>query len=111
MIKSLITERKVRRDSVADEISGSWGDKQFLVGPVLSIPFRQTSYDDQNNTYEYIQYAHFLPETLDIRGTIDPEIRNRGIYDVIVYKSDLNIISKFNYPNFDGLNVNEDKII
>jgi len=29
--------------------------------------------------------AYFLPETLTAGGPVEPEVRHRGIYDVVVY--------------------------
>nr|NQU93643.1 inner membrane CreD family protein [Bacteroidota bacterium] len=48
---------------------------------------------------------YVLPESLDINGIIDPEIRYRGIYKVIVYESDLNINGKFQLPDFNKIGV------
>jgi inner membrane protein len=111
MIMSLISEREARRDAAADEISRNWGAKQVLIGPVLEIPFKIHTYDSQNNLIESTGYAHFLPDTLKIDGAIDTETRNRGIYEVVVYNSTLDISAAFSAPKFEELKVSPDDIL
>lgn len=111
MIMVLINERQQRRDSVADEISSNWGSRQTIIGPVLSIPVKEpvTTKEGEKTALSY--YAHFLPERLEINGVIQPEIRNRSIYDVIVYKSEIEISALFKAPRIDGLSINEKDLL
>jgi inner membrane protein len=111
MIRELISERQQRRDTVASEISRNWGEKQVLIGPVLTIPFKFRTFNDQKEAVEYTYAAHFLPERLEINGNIVPEIRNRGIFDVIVYNSRLDVSASFNPPSFDDLDVNPEDVM
>lgn len=98
LIQNLISERENRRDSVADEISQKWGSEQAIVGPVISIPYKHY-FNSEENTEQTIKYAHFLPENLNIEGTVAPEVRYRGIYKAIVYNSKLSISG--NFPSID----------
>ena len=84
LIQNLIYERENRRDSVALEISQKWGQEQVIVGPVISIPYTHY-FTTEGKSEQTIRYAHFLPEELEMSGTIEPEIRYRGIYKAIVY--------------------------
>lgn len=111
MIESLVTERQERRDAVAGEISQNWAAKQILIGPFLTVPVKTQSLIDQKNVIEGIQYAHFLPEKLNINGVVDPEMRNRGIYDIVVYNTKLDISATFNTPQFDEFNVLPENIV
>src|SRR5690554_2519584 len=72
LIQQLISERENRRDSVAREISQKWGNEQTVIGPIISIPF-QHYLETGNNAERTIRYAHFLPESLNITGTIESE--------------------------------------
>jgi len=98
LIQDLISERESRRDSVAGEISEKWGSEQSVVGPVLSIPYKHY-YGEGEHVKHIIKYAHFLPETLNIKGSITPELRYRSIYEVIVYNSRLDVSGHF--PSLD----------
>ena len=50
-------------------------------------------------------YIHILPNELSIDGMMDPEQRNRGIYDIVVYNSKLNVKGKFAQVNFAELDI------
>ncbi|MGB0423802.1 MAG: cell envelope integrity protein CreD, partial [Flavobacteriales bacterium] len=46
-------------------------------------------------------WASFLPEELNIDGNLLPQKKHRGIYEVSVYSSELNLSGKFIEPDFD----------
>ena len=111
MILGLISERQGRQNEAANEISRNWGARQVLIGPVLEIPFRIRTHDSQDNVLEGTGYAHFLPDTLEINGVVDSDIRNRGIFAVVVYNSTLDISASFGKPQFDELSVSPDDVL
>ena len=94
MVKSLIRERQYRQAEVVKEITYKLGKDQTLSGPILSIPYR-TLIEDDEKTKTVWHYMHFLPETLNIRGNIHPDIRYLGIYKVVGYASKLDISGEF----------------
>lgn len=98
LFQNLISERRDRRDSVAEEISQKWGNEQTIIGPVISVPYKQ-SLENDGKVEQTIRYAHFLPDDLNIKGSIATEVRYRGIYKVIVYNSNLSISG--NFPSLD----------
>ncbi len=94
MVQSIIQERELMSAEVIKEVSSKWADAQQINGPVLTVPV----------TYEYLEsgklismtkYWHILPENLNINGDVMPEKLKRGIYEVVVYKSNLNIEGDF----------------
>lgn len=105
MIQSLISERKDRRDEAAGEISEKWGNRQIITGPILTVPYKYYIKDQDNNLVQTIKYAHFLPEDLIVDGLLNPEIRYRGIYEVVVYNSQLFISGKFESPDLTDLKI------
>jgi len=110
MIKSLIKERNALRNSVIEEVSYKWGNPQTLAGPLLTIPYKQYFRKD-NKIIEEVHYAHFLPENLEINGDVNPEIRYRGIYKVVVYSSNLEFKGNFRKPDFSQWKINESDIL
>ncbi|MFN5183987.1 MAG: cell envelope integrity protein CreD [Bacteroidota bacterium] len=106
MVESLISERENRKDEAIKEVSSKWGEQQTVKGIVLTIPYKtytkvfEGDKTDKFKLVESIGYAHFLPEMLDIQGEIKPEIRYRGIYEVIVYNARLNLKGSFSKPSF-----------
>ena len=111
MIQSLISERQSRRDAAVAEVNEKWGQTQTITGPILSIPFTTYIILDEGKTSSKIMYAHVLPDKLNISGTILPEIRNRGIYDVVLYNSQLLIEGSIIIPALDDLKINPDEVI
>ncbi len=103
MIRQLIAEREHTSESVASEISSKWGDRQTLTGPIIVVPYKYNMMD--NNTLKEVRdYAYFLPEELDIEAGMDPEIRYRSIYKVVVYQANIKVKGFFDHPNFEKLN-------
>jgi inner membrane protein len=106
MIKRLITEREKRRDETIAEVTSKWGNAQTLCGPVLTIPY--LTYVDTKDGIKKSRYrANFLPDELTISGTLIPEIRYRGIYEVIAYNTKLKFKGKFGMPVFSGWRTDE----
>ncbi len=111
MIQSLITERQERRDNAANEIRDSWGGRQVISGPILAIPFKANVRGDNDYITQVTRHLYFLPDKLLINGVLDPEIRNRGIYDAIIYDSKLDISGQFNYPDLGELNIPPEDVL
>ncbi|MGA1871430.1 MAG: cell envelope integrity protein CreD [bacterium] len=111
MIQSLIKERRYRRDSAVLEISSKWGNAQIVAGPIMTVPYKSHYKDHNEVVVTSVQYAHFLPDLLEIKGTINPEIRYRGIYEVVLYNTNLIINSSFSFPDFREWNISEENIL
>jgi inner membrane protein len=100
MVGSLVAERQGRHDQVTAEVASSWGNAQTLGGPVLVVPYHVYSRDEKGRVTTWTQLAYFLPETLKADGTLKPEQRSRGIFDVVVYNADLRLAGSFRKPSF-----------
>jgi inner membrane protein len=114
MVQDLIREREQRQEEAIMEVSSKWGEQQTLTGLVLTVPYKaytRVYKSDKYRLVESIQYAHFLPELLNISGDISPEVRYRGIYEVIVYNSKLKLSGEFKFPNFEELNIDKSNIL
>src|SRR5688572_2507289 len=114
-IHDLIEERQLRADDVVQEVSSKWSGSQTLSGPILVIPYKVHEKIDRGKDgieiREYVQKYFFLPEILDINGKVTPEVLHRGMFDVAVYASSLDIKSNFKRPDFAALNVPEEMVI
>src|SRR5688572_10593969 len=114
-IQDLIQERELRADGVIDEVSSKWSGRQTLSGPILVIPYKVREKIDLGKDgieiREYVKKYFFLPENLDVNGKVIPEVRHRGIFEVAVYSSALNIKADFKRPDFPALNINEADVL
>ena len=102
MIESLISERQDTRAEAVAEISDKWGGEQTISGPVLTVPYRVHGIADSSGKVSpgRIEYASFLPADLKITGTLDPEIRYRGIFEAVLYTANLKFSGSFR-PSFE----------
>ena len=105
MIEDLIRERQNYRQQVIREVSSSWAGAQTIGGPVLTVPYRTVYRDSEGRLNETTEYSHFLPESLKVDVSLQPEIRYRGLYEAVVYNASLGLEGQFETPDFDDLNI------
>jgi inner membrane protein len=103
MVQAVVTERAGRRNQVAEEVSGTWGTAQTIAGPVLVVPYRCTTTDNNGRQIQTIGRASFLPETLDVQGAADTDVRKRSLFKVVVYKARLKLSGRFPRPDLTAL--------
>jgi inner membrane protein len=111
MTDSLIEERETTYDSATVEVGSKWGKMQTIAGPILSVPYKYFIQEGDDKDIGNFKYAHFLPEKLEITGKILPETLNRGIYEIVVYNSELKFEGFFSPPNFDEININKNAFV
>lgn len=110
MIKGLIREREyTQRDAIA-EVSSKWGREQTIAGPIISVPYtKYMKQSSEKGTDEKIvqvkEYIHFLPTELKITGNIIPDRRHRGIYEIVVYNSNVTLSGSFEDVIFSDLDI------
>ena len=110
MIQNLIHERESTQEEAINEVSDKWGKQQTIAGPFLSIPYiryvKQFSKKDSvEKVVQLKEYIHVLPSELNISGMMKPEPRYRGIYEIVVYNSNLAFSGKFNKLNLAELDI------
>ncbi len=122
-ILGLVGERAGWREQAYQSIGQSWPGEQTLAGPVLAVPYqltfsRKESVKDANTGLEretireetLNDTLYLLPKKLDIHSKLDSSLRSRGIYDVPVYASGLQVSGEFsNQPLLELLADNKDK--
>ncbi len=111
MLQSLVGEREQRKTDTETEIMQSWGGPQTVAGPVLTVPWISRSRDSNGRPAETLEAEHFLPQTLAIDGSLLPESRARGMYQVTVYSARLHIHGTFGRPEFAGIRVSPSDIL
>jgi inner membrane protein len=116
-IEELINERQGRADSVMKEVADKWSGTQTLAGPILVIPFTKEEivkrWQDGKQLEEKVTSVHrayFLPEHLQIGAQVNPEVLHRGIFDVAVYQSKVQMEARFSEPDFSAWNIPDSKV-
>ena len=103
MVQDLIRDRESASRMVTLEVGAKWGNRQTLTGPVIGVPYKY-AVADNNSMREVRDIAYFLPEELNIEANMQPEIRYRSIYKVVVYQSEIKVGGLFKHPDFEKLN-------
>ncbi|HEY4286111.1 MAG TPA: cell envelope integrity protein CreD [Puia sp.] len=109
-IQGLVAERKQRQGEAVTEISSRWAGSQTVVGPVIGIPYTETITED-NSSHEQKKWAYFLPGRLSIKAHLVPEVRYRGIYQAIVYTTELQIHGSYDSLSFGELNIPRERLL
>lgn len=96
MVQSLIHERESTHQYAINEVSEKWAKSQTISGPYVSIPYYKyvKQFSEQTKEYKVVKikdYLYYMPETLNITGDVKNEKRKRGIYEIVVYDSELDI--------------------
>lgn len=115
LIQDLIRERENTQNDAIREVSDKWAGEQTISGPFLSIPYYRitkeyTSKDSVEKLVRIKDYIHIMPTQLTIDGQITPEKRNRGIYEIVVYNSKVNISGSFDNIDLSALDVQQPNI-
>lgn len=98
LLDGLIDERERLRDGARREVAAQWGQDQTIGGPVLTVPytFSERTGDAGNATVQTsTRYVHLFPDRLDVRGTMTPQVRTRGIFRVVLYNARLELAGRF----------------
>jgi len=96
MIQSLITERHQYRLDAINEIGKSWAGAQIVAGPIISVTKKKERKDKNGDIHFIRESSHYLPEKLEINAHVQPEIRYKGIYELVLYKSKIKMKGQIN---------------
>lgn len=109
-IQALVTERKQRQQEAISDIRSRWAGAQTVTGPVIGIPYTETVTED-NTAQEKKKWAYFLPSKLSIKARLVPEVRYRGIYQAIVYTTELAIRGSYDSLSAGELNIPRERLL
>ena len=105
MVDGLISKRQDLADNVEREIASKWGYRQKVSGPLLAIPVSRNikrTEKDGKTVKEVITTEHStyfaVPQDLQISGELIPEMRYRGIYEIVLYRSHITLKGSVVFP-------------
>jgi len=110
-VEELIKEREQRQKDAYEEVSSKWAGSQIITGPVLVLPYAETVANVSGPPTILRKQAYLLPDKLTITGDMKPEERHRGIYQVMLYSSTLNISGKFNEIPLKQLRIDASSVL
>ena len=112
MIRGLVDERAQRRDETVTGIVDSFSREQLLAGPLIVVPWQRTVRDTataqgngEKRVVERIESGrlHFLPERFAFDARLATEVRERGIYRALLYRTQGTLKGSFHVPADFGL--------
>lgn len=107
MIESIIWERKNLSEQTNNEASNIWAGAQQINGPIMVIPLLY-EWEENGKTYSQTKEWFVLPENLNVLGNVEPKKLNRGIYEMVVYSSEIKVEGDFNIvENMDRYRLKE----
>lgn len=119
-VQDLIRERSYRQIEVTQEINSKWGKEVVLQGPYIKIPYQSftttKTFNKETEKYEteiieHTNSAYFFPDQLNIDSKIHAESLKRGIYESIVFSSDIAVKGNFQSFDFSKKEINPDHIL
>ena len=99
LVLAIVQERRVYHDEVSEGISEEWGPEQNLIGPFLSVQYRDYGSisdvrgDDSNE--HTVKTRYFTPTTFDATVLAEHEIRERGLFRKPVLNVSTSIVGSF----------------
>lgn len=109
-VGSLIEEREQRRQEAIHEVGDRWGSEQTICGPVMHVPYRKLWKDEKGETRSTLELATILPASLDMEGSAVTEVRRRGIYEVVLYRTALRLSGHFGPLTVEGSEVSPEDV-
>ena len=120
-VQNLIIERSDRKKEVVQEVTKSWGTDVHIFGPILRVPYliydqttilNTVTNKQEISTTKSTAYAYFFPEKLDLKSKIQKDNSlKRGLYNVVVFATDINCAGTFSTPNFKKLQIDEANVL
>ena len=110
LIQGLIIDRESNKNAVCNEVANSVAKAQTIEGPMLVYQFEITdpavyTINEKTGKSELTQEAKVLyeykilcPQQLNYKVNVETELRSRSIYNVLVYKSVVDITGNFSVP-------------
>lgn len=114
LVNSLINERAARQTEMMKDVSDKWSGSQLVAGPVLIIPYKKhLKYLDTANkeiSKDIIENLYILPDNLHIKAVLVTQVLHRGIFDVPVYNTKVEVSGNFTKADLNALSINADQL-
>ncbi|MBB6327349.1 inner membrane protein [Algoriphagus iocasae] len=114
LITDLIDERQTRLQETENEVTNKWSRAQTVIGPYLALPYhayREVLSNGESKVVKELKTAYFLPDLLDIKGDLQAESLHRGIFNVVVYRGDLDLKADFSSIALEKLDITAEQVL
>ncbi|HEX9932200.1 MAG TPA: cell envelope integrity protein CreD [Allosphingosinicella sp.] len=101
----IVYDRQSQSEFAQQGIAEGWAGPQTIAGPLLVIPYRETSTQrtteggrEVTRTVETLHELTLAPEIADLTTDMRPDRRTRSIYEVVVYEASVRGRARFALP-------------
>jgi inner membrane protein len=101
----LIYDRQSQSDTARASITEGWGGPQTFAGPMLVIPFQDTTTETVTEAGREVSKSRTVwremfvaPTTVKLDSQVNPQRRQRSIYDAVVYDTVVKGEAQFALP-------------
>ena len=105
LFHGLQSDRTLHQDQAESEVSSLWGGHQTICAPVLKfgavVKESRTRSENGRKVQEVVDSPYLLtvlPDELDMTGEVAPEVRTRGIYQIPLHSTSVEMKGKFAVP-------------
>jgi inner membrane protein len=102
----LVYDRQSQSEQASASINQGWGGPQAMSGPVLVIPYRQTTIETStasgsvvSRTHDVVRELTIEPEAVELASEVKPTLRKRSIYESVVYAASAKGSARFAFPS------------
>ncbi len=110
MVKGVVTDRIRAASNAATDIRNSWGGEQIVAGPLLRVPYQAEAKNSHGETYLVDRFALLVVDKLEGKAEVSVEKLHRGIHEVPVYQTELELDAQFDLRLLQRLNLAPDSI-
>jgi inner membrane protein len=98
-------DRQSQMREATASITGGWGDKQAMNGPLLVIPYRASATEtvvengqSVTRSRDVMRELTLAPEVAELSTDLSPNVRKRSIYEAVVYDARVSGKARFAFP-------------
>jgi inner membrane protein len=101
----LVYDRQSQSEAATQSITAGWGGPQAMTGPVLVIPYRDVATEtvleggrSVTRSRDVMRELTLAPEAVELTTDVRPELRERSIYQAVVYDAKVSGRARFAFP-------------
>ena len=114
-IQGLVEDREGYQLQAMNDMTDKWSGSQLIQGPVLMLPYKkqvtESSTDNKKITHDVTMMLYLLPQDLKIKADVKTEKYKKGIYDAVVYNSQVMLQGQFFKPDLNSLGIDPTQVL
>lgn len=102
----LVYDRQNQSETAQQSIVSGWGGEQIFAGPKLVLPYsarvQETVEQDGKvvtRTNTVTRELYLAPQMVTLESELNPQVKKRAIYEVVVYDSSMSGTARFELPD------------